>query len=131
MRAKADSDRRSAAKAGLICAGWLVVAVSLLPLAAAAGQMAAVPSELWEQPRTARAVLAQPVLRQAVAALLASGGAGLAIHYGGGEEELLRAEELRAWLIGLAVNDEQITLVGDLPGAGGLQIELTTKRGQQ
>lgn len=93
--------------------------------------MAAVPAELWEQPRTARAVLAQPALRQSVAALLARSGAALAIHYGSGEEALLRAEELRAWLIALAVDDKQITLAGDLPGAGELQIELTTKRGQQ
>lgn len=128
MRAKADSDRRFAAKVGLACAGWLL---SLVPLTAVAGPVAAVPTELWEQPRTARAVLAQPVLRQAVAALLAQGGAVLAIHYGSGEEALLRAEELRAWLIALAVDDKQITLAGDLPGASELQIELTTKRGQQ
>ena len=125
MRAKADSDRRFAAKA------WLLAAISLLPLTVAAGPMAAVPTELWEQPRTARAVLAQPVLRQSVTALLAQGNAVLAIHYGSGEEALLRAEELRAWLIALAVEDKQIMLAGDLPGAGELQIELTTKRGQQ
>lgn len=109
----------------------MAAVVGLLPLTAAAGQMAAVPADLWEQPRTARAVLAQPVLRQAVAALLAHGAAGLTIHCGGGEEDLLRAEELRAWLIALAVDNEQIALASDLPGAGGLQIELTTKRGQQ
>jgi len=110
---------------------WLLVALAMVPLAAPAGQMLAVPAELWEQPRTAQAVLAQPVLRQQVAALLSRSGALLAIHYGGGEEAQLRAEELRAWLIALAVNDEQIVLAGDLPGIGELQIELTTKRGQQ
>jgi len=131
MRAKADSDRRFAAKVSLACAGWLLVVSGLVPLTVAAGPMAVVPTELWEQPRTARAVLAQPVLRQAVAAVLAQGGGVLAIHYGSGEEALLRAEELRAWLIALAVDDKQITLAGDLPGTSELQIELTTKRGQQ
>ena len=113
------------------CGKWLVV-VKLLPLTAWADPvLTPLPAELWEQPRTAQAVLAQPVLRQRVAALLARNSALLAIHYGGGEEAQLRAEELRAWLIALAVNDEQIALVGDLPGIGELQIELTTKRGQQ
>jgi hypothetical protein len=109
----------------------LAVVLSLAPLTAWPGQTATVPSDLWEQPRTAQAVLAQPVLRQDVAALLSQPGTALAIHYGSGEETLLRAEELRAWLIALAVDAEQIVLVGDLPGIGELQIELTTKRGQQ
>ncbi len=130
---KAGFDRRSPVlqRRGAACVRWLIAACLLAPAAAWPGQMAAVPAELWELPRTARAVLAQPVLREHVAALLASGDAALAIHYGGGEEALLRAEELRAWLIALAVDDKQIMLAGDLPGAGELRIELITNRGQQ
>jgi len=108
---------------------WLAVVAALLALPVWAAPLP-LPAELWEQPRTAQAVLAQPLLRQAVAALLSRPGAILAIHYGGGEEAALRAEELRAWLIALAVNDEQIVLAGDLAGSGELQIELTMKRGQ-
>lgn len=108
----------------------MIVVAALLALPAWSAAVP-LPAELWEQPRTAQAVLAQPLLRQAVAALLAKPGAVLAIHYGSGEEAALRAEELRAWLIALAVNDEQIVLAGDLAGNGELQIEVTMKRGQQ
>lgn len=118
---------------------WLLaplVLLALMPLTAWAeltfsGRADSVPAEFWEQPRTGRVVLEQGALRQSVSAWLEKPDGKLLIHYGSGEESLLRAEELRAWLIALAVEAARIDLAGDLPGNDEVRIELITKRGQQ
>lgn len=115
---------------------WLIAILALAPLAgpnlAFAAQAYTVPAEFWEQPRSSKAVLEQPALRQGISAWLAKPGNTLVIHYGSGEEALLRAEELRAWLIALAVEEARIEVAGDLAGGDELRIELLTKnqRGQ-
>lgn len=113
---------------------WLIAILWFLPPAVWSAQTLTLPftlpAEFWEQPRTGAAVLEQAALRQSVSALLAKPDSKLVIHYGSGEEALLRAEELRAWLIALAVEAARIEVAGDLPGSGELRIELTTKRGQ-
>ena len=107
---------------------WLVAILSLTPLLAWSEPTLTLPAEFWEQPRSGKALLEQPALRQSVSALLAKPGGALVIHHGSGEESLLRAEELRAWLIALAVEAAQIDVAGDLPGHDELRIELITKR---
>lgn len=110
----------------------LAIAAALLawPNLAFPGQSFPLPAEFWEQPRSAQALLEQPALRSNVSAWLAKPGGTLVIHHSSGEDALLRAEELRAWLIALAVEATRIDVAGDLPGNGELRIELITKRGQ-
>lgn len=103
----------------------LALLAMLAAPAAWGGPLFGVAAELWEQPRTAQAVLAQPALRQAVSTWLAQPQNALRIHHGGGEEALLRAEELRGWLIALAVDAARIELAGDLPGSAEIRIEVT------
>ena len=81
--------------------------------------------ELWDRPRTARAVYEQPAVTQAVAAYFAQPGAQLVIHHAMAPESVLQAEELRAWLMALAVDAARVRLVNDLPPDRPLAIEVT------
>ena len=111
---------------------WVKCLIAILSLMSSAGwadrvnqdRFYTVPSEFWERPRTGKAVLEQPALRQSVSALLSKSSATLMIHHSNDEEALLRAEELRAWLMALAVEATWIGVTGDLPGSAELQIEL-------
>lgn len=79
---------------------------------AAAGHAAAaeLAPELWDRPRSAQAVMAQPAVRQAVAALQSRSDARLVIVHGGRAEAQQQAEELRAWLVALAVESLRLQL---------------------
>lgn len=105
-------------------AGFLL---SLLSVAVSAqAQIFPVPAELWDRPRSARAVMEQAGVKQAVDLYLAQSAAKVAIHHGLGQEPLLQAEELRAWLIALAVDSGRITLVNDLKPGEPLKLEIVT-----
>lgn len=84
----------------------------------------AVPAELWDQPRSGAIILAQPVFKRSVAALLSNPETRLHIRFGRGEEALLQAEELRAWLIALAVDAKRVELIADSENSRGLSLEL-------
>ncbi|MBY0268858.1 MAG: hypothetical protein K2X06_03210 [Burkholderiales bacterium] len=96
---------------------WMV----LLALPARAADLA---PELWDRPRSAQAVMAQPAVRQAVAAYQASGAARILIIHAPRQEAQLQAEELRAWLVALAVDSARLQLRSD-PAAAGLRLEVT------
>ena len=93
-----------------------------LPPAQAAGAQApaAVPvseptawtlaDEVWDRPRSADAIRLLPAVRAAVSALAGTPRASLVIRHGRGQNEGLRAEELRHWLIALAVEPERIAI---------------------
>jgi hypothetical protein len=81
--------------------------------------------ELWDRPRTAHAVYEQPAVKQAVAAYFAQPDAQMVIHHAIAPESVLQAEELRAWLMALAVDAARIRLVNDLPSDRPLAIEVT------
>lgn len=83
----------------------------------------ALPAELWDSPRSAALIVAQPVLQHSVAQLLAHPAAHLLIHHGVSDESVSQAEELRAWLIALAVDSKRIELNTD-NDARGLILEL-------
>lgn len=83
-----------------------------------------VPAELWEQPRSGNAVLAQPALRECVQGYLAQPASRILVHHNGSEESQLQADELRAWLIALAVEAGRIELLQDLKLNQNLRIEL-------
>ena len=77
-----------------------------------------VPAELWDRPRTARAVLEQENVKRAVGAALAKPDAQIVIHHGAGQEPLVQAEELRSWLAALAIDSRRTILRADAaPGA--------------
>jgi hypothetical protein len=78
--------------------------------------------ELWDRPRTARAVLEQENVRQAVAAALQKPDAQIVIHHAAGQEPQLQAEELRSWLAALAIDSRRVVLRSDVPA--GMTIEI-------
>src|SRR5215831_9383645 len=80
--------------------------------------------EFWDRPRTARAVLELAAVRQAVDAQMALPTSQLVIHHGYGAEPLMQAEELRAWLMALAVDGERIRLANDLQPNDARRIEV-------
>ena len=83
----------------------------------------ALPSDLWDSPRSGDLVVAVPVLKHGVELLLEHPDARMLIHHGKGDESALQAEELRAWLISLAVDGSRVELIAD--GSEGLSFELT------
>jgi hypothetical protein len=93
----------------------------------------AVPAELWEKPRSGELIIAQPVVRESVVTLLAQPAARLLIHHGRSDESVLQAEELRAWLIALAVDGNRIELNTDGEHHQSLNLELVgiTVEGKQ
>lgn len=103
-----------------VCAVLLWLAAA----GAAAGEPVSVPPELWDRPRSAGAVLGQPALRGALRAWLARPGARLVIHHGYGQAPQEQAEELRAWLMALAVDGARIGLAADLKAGDSLKIEV-------
>jgi hypothetical protein len=103
----------------------LACLLAAAPLAAPAADSHVVPAELWDRPRSGAIVLQQPALRQAVQAHLAQPGSRLLIRYAGARETaLLQAEELRAWLVALAVEPAAVALRGDLQPGQPLTIEI-------
>jgi hypothetical protein len=85
----------------------------------------ALPADLWDRPRSGDIILALPGLKHAVDLLLEYPEARLLIHHGKGEESMLQAEELRAWLVALAVDGARLELIPDGKLSEGLNLELT------
>ncbi len=104
-----------------------VLALTLACAFAASAQAAdifTVTPELWDRPRTARAVLEHLAVKQALALHFAQPGSRLVIHHGYGQDPLLQAEELRAWLMALAIDGARISLVNDVKAHQSLNIEV-------
>jgi hypothetical protein len=101
-------------------ASLLCVAVS-----AQADDVFTVPPDLWDRPRSARAVLDQPAVRQALEQYLARPGARIVIHHGYGQEPLLQAEELRVWLMALAIDGARISLINSVKPQEPLKLEVS------
>jgi hypothetical protein len=87
-------------------------------------QAAELAPELWDRPRSAQAVMAQPAVQQVVAAYQAGSAARIVIIHGPRQETLLQAEELRAWLVALAVDSARLQLRVD-PLATALRLEVS------
>ncbi|MDD5403130.1 MAG: hypothetical protein PHZ14_01170 [Sulfuricella sp.] len=100
-----------------------LVFLCLLSSGLAHAERTALPAELWDSPRSAALVVAQPVLQHSVAQLLAHPAARLLIHHDGSDDAMARAEELRAWLIALAIDSKRIELNTD-NDSRGLNLEL-------
>ncbi|HUO45106.1 MAG TPA: hypothetical protein VMT94_09400 [Burkholderiales bacterium] len=104
-------------------AAWLLWLWSIAGVAPAA-DMFSVGPELWDRPRSARAVSEQPAVAQAVAGYLAQPGAQLVIHHAVAPESALQAGELRVWLMALAVDAARVRLLDDLPPGRPLALEV-------
>ena len=102
----------------------IVVAGGSAAALAGAAESYVVPPEVWDRPRSARVVLEQPAIRQAVSAWLAQPGARLVVRHGPGQEPALAAEELRSWLAALAVEPGRIALRNDLASGEPLKMEV-------
>jgi hypothetical protein len=83
-----------------------------------------VPAELWDRPRSARVILDQPDVREAVKAHLSRPGSYLIVRHAQGREPAVRAEELRAWLMALAVEPERVVLHRDPALADALRLDV-------
>jgi hypothetical protein len=83
-----------------------------------------VASELWDRPRTGRAVLEEQSVKQAVVMALEKPESQMVIHHSPGQEPQLQAEELRSWLAALAIDPRRIVLRGDLTASAPLKIEV-------
>ena len=112
-----------ASKVGSRKSKVLVAALALASLSAAA-QTFVVPPELWDRPRSGRAVVEAAPVRQAVDAAIAQPAARLVVHHPAGPDALNTAEELRSWLISLAIEPARIDLRGDLQRSEPLRIEI-------
>ena len=104
-------------------AAGLLALCSTLSFAAEV-QVYPVPAELWDRPRTARAIVEQEAIKRAMNAALAQPAAQLVIRHGAGQESLLQAEELRSWLGALAIDTQRIVLRNDLAAGGSIRIEI-------
>jgi hypothetical protein len=109
----------------------VTIAALLLSFAVCAPAVAAdapraggiVAPELWDRPRSAAAILGEPAVQSAVRASLAHPDARIVIHHPAGQDGALNAEELRSWLIALAVDGRHILLIPDRNRGDPLTIE--------
>jgi hypothetical protein len=79
----------------------------------------------WAQPRHGEWLVRQPALVGAVTELQQYPGSHLLIRYPGGDEGVLWAEELQAWLVALGIASNRIER---LPGSGAadrIQLEVS------
>lgn len=97
----------------------------LAAVEAGAQQTFVVPPDLWDRPRSARTVMDQQAVRQALDQYLAQPAVRLVIHHGSGQEPQIQAEELRMWLMALAVDGGRISLAGDAKPQEPLRIEVS------
>lgn len=93
---------------------------------AVAGETWQLSSAEWAQPRHGEWLVRQPALSAAVNALQQQPEAHLLIRYPGGDEGVLWADELQAWLVALGVASSRIER---FPGSGSADhIELEVSR---
>jgi hypothetical protein len=103
----------------------MALAWSLVAVPAQAADIFTVAPDLWDRPRTARAVLDQPAGRPAITLYLSRPAAQLVIHHDYGQAPLLQAEELKSWLMALAVDSARIRLLNNEKPSEPLKIEVS------
>ena len=103
---------------------WAAVLLCVTAASVRADDVFTVAPALWDRPRSARTVLDQPAVRQALELYLARPAARLLIHHGYGQDPLLQAEELRMWLMALAIDGARVTLINDVRPNEPLKLEV-------
>jgi hypothetical protein len=85
-------------------------------------------AEQWARPRSGRTVAAFPGLAGLVAQLESAPDKHLALRFAPGDEAVLWAEELRAWLVALGLPSARLALEPGSPDADRLMLELRSPR---
>lgn len=102
---------------------WVTLS-SALACANAVAQSADIPPALWDRPRTGLSVLEQESIKRAVLAALTKPDSQIIVHHPPGQEPLVQAEELRSWLIALAIDSRRIALRGGIASGAPIRIEV-------
>ena len=112
----------------LAFAAWAGMGMAHAAETAPSGETASgkleVPLELWDRPRSGRAVLAVPAVRQARAAAALNASARLLIRHPARGEGSLQAEELRTWLIAHALAPARVVLRAGPAARQPLRLEI-------
>jgi len=87
----------------------------LVPFTVQGGQSWDISASEWARPRHGDWLVRQPALSAAIGQFQQDTDSRLQIHYPGGDEGVLWAEELQAWLVALGVGSDRIERV---PGSG-------------
>jgi hypothetical protein len=119
MRAPFISDYRRPRAARLLFGALAVVCGT-----AFGAQRCEVPAELWDKPRSGRALISQPVLKTCMAEAAREASARVVIHHGNRGETPLQAEELRGWLAALAIDPARVELLNDLGQGDQIVLEV-------
>ncbi len=90
---------------------FLLLALLLVPLAAAAaGEICTPDDAFWLTPRSGAAIQSDANIAPCIRALLDQPGTWLAITYPDNDEASVRADELRQWLLALALPAARVRL---------------------
>lgn len=102
----------------------LLFLLCLLSGPAAAEPRCPVPAELWDKPRSGRALAASPALKPCLQQAALNASARVVIRHGSRGEAPLQAEELKGWLAALAIDPARIALANDLGANDDLAVEV-------
>lgn len=104
---------------------FLVTAMMMASFGVCADEVTTVSAEQWASPIHGESVASMPSLAAAVDRLQATSGGVLSLYHSGGDEGVIWAQELRAWMISLGVSSRQIELLSGNPRED--VIEITVK----
>lgn len=104
---------------------------ALLALAGApalAAPSCPVPSEIWDRPRSGRALLGEEAIRPCLGPAARDPALRVLIRHGSRGEAPLQAEELKGWLAALAIEPSRVDLVNDLGANDRVVIEVAGRK---
>ncbi len=111
---------------------WPVVLFLLLaPVAQAANPTVTISAIEWARPRHGEVITRLPGLADVVQGLLESPEGRIFVHYPGGEEGMLWAEELRSWLVALGIDSSRIELLPGTQNPDAIELSLGESSGWQ
>lgn len=103
---------------------WLLACAIVSCALGASAQSVDIPPELWDRPRTGRAVLDHENIRRVINVGLDKPDAQIVIHHAAGQEPLVQAEELKSWLTALAIDSRRIMLRADAAAGSPMRLEI-------
>jgi hypothetical protein len=103
----------------------LLLSLLLGPSLVLAGETWQLSALEWARPRHGEWLVTQPALAGAVGELQQQPDARLTIRYPGGDEGVLWAEELQAWLVALGIASERIERIPGSGAADRIQLEVS------
>ena len=104
---------------------WVIVLLlSLSPLVQTLAAPITISAIEWARPRHGEAITRLQGLADMVRGLLESPDKRLFVHYPGGEEGMLWAEELRSWLVALGVDSSRIEMLPGTASPDAIELSL-------